>query len=338
MRQVYKTLTVLLAFFVGCLALFSPGPALAQEETYEIKVATLAPEGTDWIDVANMIKRYMEEKSSGRVKVLIYAGGVMGDDPDVIRKMRLGQVQLAGFSGHGTHLCAPEMALMELPYIVDTEAKVDALYKQMNQEFKGFFAKHGFRLLYLVREGYNQLYTQIPIRTLEDMKKIKPHMWTGKVEELTFNALGSRPQAIGAVESVPAMRAGIINAHFSPALWELGTQLFTIDKYINFPTMRYHPASLVVAEKAWQRYPKWVQDLGVEACEKYGPILYQKAKEGEVKSIKAFEEYGMKLVKLSPEEERPFREATRPLWDKLAGDAYPKDALDKALAILKTVK
>ena len=338
MRRVYKTLAVLFAIFVGCLWLFSPGPVLAQDETYEIKVATLAPEGTDWIDVANMIKRYIEEKSNGKVKLSIYAGGVMGDDPDVIRKMRLGQVQLGGFSGHGTHLCAPEMSMMELPYLLDTESKVDTISKEMNQDFKGFFGKHGFRLLYLVREGYNQLYTQIPIRTLEDMKKIKPHTWAGKVEEGIYNSLGSRPQAIGAVESVPAMRAGIINSHLSPALWELGTQLFTIDKYINFPTMSYHPASLVVAEKSWQRYPKWVQDLGVEACEKYGPILYQKAKEGEVKSIKAFEEYGMKLVKLSPEEERPFREATRPLWDKLAGDVFPKEALNRALTILKTVK
>lgn len=312
--------------------------SLAQEETYEIKVATLAPEGTDWIDVANMIKRYIEEKSQGKVKLLIYAGGVMGDDPDVIRKMRLGQIQMAGFSGHGTHLCAPEIAMMELPYIVDSESKVDALYRGMEEDFKGFFSKHGFRLLYLVREGYNQLYTQIPIRTLADMKKIKPHTWAGRVEEETYKALGVSPQAIGAVESVPAMRAGIINAHFSPALWELGTQLFTIDKYINFPRMRYHPASLVVSEKAWKRYPKWVQDLGVEACEKYGPILYQRAKEGEAKSIKAFEEYGMKLVTLSPEEERPFREATRPLWDKLAGQVYPKEALEHALTILKSVK
>lgn len=332
---------ILQAMFVlsmGCLAFFAAKPSLAQEETYEIKVATLAPEGTDWIDVANMIKSYVEQKSEGKVKLLIYAGGVMGDDPDVIRKMRLGQIQLAGFSGHGTHLCAPEIAMIELPYIVDSESKVDALYKGMNEDFKGFFAKHGFRLLYLVREGYNSLYTQIPIRTLSDMKKIKVHTWAGKVEEETLRALGASPQAIGAVESVPAMRAGIINAHFSPALWELGTQLFTVDKYINFPNMRYHPASLVVGEKVWQRYPKWVQDLAVEACEKYGPILYQRAKEGEAKSIKAFEEYGMKLVKLSPEEERPFREATRPLWDKLAGQIYPKEALEHAISILKTVQ
>ena len=335
-----KNVLFSIVIFMILIGNFIMSKALAESvgKTYVVKVATLAPEGTDWIVVANMIKKYIEEKSNGRAKVLIYAGGVMGDDPDVIRKMRLGQIQLAGFSGHGTHLAAPEIAILELPYIVDSESKVEALYKGMGKDFDGFFDKNGFKLLYLVREGYNQFYAQIPLLTPDDIKKVKTHTWAGKVEEETLKALGSRPAAIGAVESVPSLRSGIINAHFSPALWELGTQLFTVDKYINLPNMRYHSASLVMTKSAWHKYPKWLRDLAEEACLKYGPVLYERAKEGEKKSLKAFQEYGMELVNLTPEQENVFRRLTLPLWEKLAGDLYPKDALYHALSILKNLE
>src|SRR5262245_23031855 len=100
-----KTLGALL--LVGALA----SPAVAQTT---IKIATLAPEGSSWMKLFHEWRKAVEARTEGRVKIKFYAGGVQGDEKDVLRKIKLGQLAGAAVTGIGLSNVAPEVRSLEL--------------------------------------------------------------------------------------------------------------------------------------------------------------------------------------------------------------------------------
>jgi len=82
-----------------------------------IKFATLAPEGTTWMKVMNDWNKEIQEKTGGKLKFRLYAGGVAGDEKDVVRKIRLGQLHAGGFTGVGFGEIAPEVRILDAPFL-----------------------------------------------------------------------------------------------------------------------------------------------------------------------------------------------------------------------------
>ena len=87
------TLASLLAVF---LLLGSAAPSAAKT----IKLATLAPEGSPWYDIIRDMAEAWKELSGGKITVRIYPGGVAGDESDVVRKIRVGQLHAGAISGY----------------------------------------------------------------------------------------------------------------------------------------------------------------------------------------------------------------------------------------------
>ena len=149
-------LALLVFMFLGFI-----GPrGLFAEEPFVLKVATLAPDGTSWIRLFDSMRAEIEEATNDRISVRMYAGGVMGNDTDVLRKIHLGQVHIGGFSAEGTNLAYPEIQVLELPFIVDSYQKADKVRERLRKEIEAGFAKRGFVPLAVLDQGYNALYTK----------------------------------------------------------------------------------------------------------------------------------------------------------------------------------
>ena len=77
------------------------GTALA-EESVERRIATLAPRGSAWMKILERGAQEVEKATEGRIKIKYYPNGVQGDERDVIRKMRLGQLDGASVTSVGS--------------------------------------------------------------------------------------------------------------------------------------------------------------------------------------------------------------------------------------------
>src|SRR5256885_16567935 len=75
--------------------------ASAQAQEATLKIATLAPEGSSWMNLFHAWGKTVEEHSGGKIKVKFYAGGVAGDERDAVRKMRLRPTNGGGGPPHG---------------------------------------------------------------------------------------------------------------------------------------------------------------------------------------------------------------------------------------------
>lgn len=312
-------------FFIGSIAW---GEEIKQPKgdkiTYVFKMGTIAPEQLGWASlIKDIVNPGIEKATNSRVLLDWYYGGKMGDDPDILAKMRNGQLQGGGFSGHGMVILCPEMTLFALPFLFNNYDEVEYVYSKMRPRINEWFEKRGYHLVILAEQGFDQIYsTKREIRTVRDIKKSHFQTWYGPMEEKTLKALGASPVPIRPTEVSAAVRTGICDALISPAIWAVGTQLYTVMKYLNPVTIRYSPAGGVVSLQAWNQLPKEDQiaiDDYVKSMEK---DFRQKIRAINEKGIAAMYQHGIKEVKMTPEEKDVLKSRVLAVWDEFAKKEY----------------
>ena len=101
----------------------------------KIKFATVATEGSTWMKVMHQLAEAVEDSTEGEVKFKIYPGAVQGDEKDVLRKMRIGQLHSAGFTGVGLGEILPEVRIMDAPFLFNTYEEVDYVSSKLSDHF-----------------------------------------------------------------------------------------------------------------------------------------------------------------------------------------------------------
>src|SRR5262245_6100207 len=112
----------------------------------EMRIATLAPSGSPWMDILERAAAEISDKTDGRVKVKYYTGGQQGDERDFIRKIKIGQLDGAAVTAAGLSMIEPSIRVLELPMLFETQDEVDYVATKMWPYFQKKFEKKGFRL------------------------------------------------------------------------------------------------------------------------------------------------------------------------------------------------
>ncbi|MBN1106114.1 MAG: TRAP transporter substrate-binding protein DctP, partial [Deltaproteobacteria bacterium] len=176
MKKISFVAALMMSFIAGLLFLSSS--AQGAERTL-IKFATLAPEGSAWMKTMREMDKTVREKSQGQVAFRLYAGGVAGDELDVLRKIRVGQIHSAAFSGVGFGGILPMVRVLDLPFLFRDYGEIDRVHEELEDYFSDRFREKGFELLSWAEVGNVHLFSQEPIRRIGDMARLKVWSWTG---------------------------------------------------------------------------------------------------------------------------------------------------------------
>jgi len=145
----------------------------AHAADFEIKLSVLAPEGSTWVKEMEAMNQELQAQSGGKLALKIYAGGVSGDEKDVLRKMRIGQVHAAAFTGVGLGSIVPSVRVLELPMLFHNYQEVDYVKSKLQPDFEKQFDTAGFVLLGWAEAGCVTICSNKPIANQEDMKGVK---------------------------------------------------------------------------------------------------------------------------------------------------------------------
>ena len=301
------------------------------------KMATNSPEGMSLTrffneDISNALKR----ATNGEVTFSWYHGGIMGDDEDWIAKMHIDQLQGAALDSSGVDVAVQEMGIVQLPFLLEDSKELTFLRERLRQRLLKLFEKGEYKVLIFAAQPFDDFYsTKIEVQRSEDFTKVKFASYTGVVVQETFKILGAGQIPISVPEIVPSMRAGICNALLAPAAWYVGSQLYTLTKYVTPSSMRITLAAVVVTMKTWNRTPEKYHKAILEAMSELEPELDSLLITLNGDCYKAMITYGVKEVKLTPGEIEVLKKKTRPVWDNLVGKVYPRDLLDDTLRYLE---
>jgi TRAP-type C4-dicarboxylate transport system substrate-binding protein len=301
----------------------------AKSQEYTMKFATVAPDGSTWMNVMREFDAAIRTESGGKLGFKIYAGGVQGDEKDVLRKIRLGQLQAAGITGNGMTEIAPKARILDSPFLFRTYDEVDHVYRAFDGELKAAFEEHGYVNLGWAEVGFVYIFTNDSVRTPEDMRRVKMWMWEGDpVAEASLRAIGIKPIPLAITDVLTSLQTRLIDGVYTVPIAAIALQWFTRVKYMLDAPLANSSGAVVIAKRSFDGLPPNLQDILRRNGEKYMAKLTQLSREENARSIDALKKNGIIVIKPGSQQVlSSYEEIGQKARRMLVGKLYPEDLL-----------
>ena len=315
-------------------------PLSGLAEPVVIKFATLAPEGTPWMNAMEEMNRELREKSAGQLSFRFYAGGVAGDEPDVLDKIRRNQLHGSVFGGFSLGDVLPEVRVLELPLVFRTSAEADYVATALFEHFATAFAQKGFVLLGLNEAGAVYIFSKTPIRTSADMARAKIWTWQGDpLPQAILQAYGIVPIPLPLPEVLPSLQSGRIDACYGTPLTVLALQWSPKVKYRTALPITNVIGALLLSESLWRQLSAEQQTLVRETVRKFNARAVANMRQYESKALTLLETTaGIETVTAPAEEVTRLQQVSEQVRQELIGKLYPAALLDRVLALRDTYR
>lgn len=284
------------------LTLLSASPASWAKKTWQLKFATLAPAGTAWMDLLEAWAEEVRIRSDDRLRFKIYAGGVQGDEPDVLRKIRFGQLHGGAFTGYGIgHFYSPARVL-ELPFLFNSLDEIDHVREKFMPEIEQGYRDNGYELLGWMEVGLVRFFSKEPLYSVDDLRKQRIWQWQGDpMGQAFFDASGIRPVPLSIIDVYTSLSTGLINTVYGPPLGALALQWFTKTSYVTNVPMANGIGSLIVSRRFFQNLPQDLQKLLKSTGKTTGEKLISTTRRDNEASLEILKAKGLKFT-LNPED------------------------------------
>ena len=318
--------------FILMAALAAAVAASPAHAATEIKFASLAPEGTTWMEVMRALDQDVRQATNGAVRFRIYPGGVSGNEKDVVRKIRVGQLHAAGFTGVGLGEILPAVRLLELPFLFRDYGEVDAVHRALADWYEEAFQEKGYILLGWSEVGFAHFFSQIPIRSRADLQRQKVWMWEGDpLARAYFEALGVQPIPLNVTDVLTSLQTGLIDTVYANPLGAVALQWFTKVRYMSPVPMANVTGAIVLRQETFKRLSADHRRLLQEKTRERMEELRRRTRAENERAIDAMRKRGLQIsAPLAPQEMEELRRIGREAEQKLVGSLIPADLLARA--------
>ncbi len=237
----------------------------------QIKLAVLVPEGTTWGNSLKKLAKEVETVTQNEVSFKVYYGGVSGDEPDVLRKIRIGQLHGGIFTGKTLGDIYGDVRAMEIPFtFYDKQNKASAALTKLTPQFNQGLKTKGFVNLGFYEVGQVYVVSTKKISNLNELKGVKIWSWEGdKLVEAMINSLQLVSVPLALPDVLSSLSTGIIDAAYAPPLAILALQWHSKVKYlVDFPTA-FSIGALLVSDKTWGKIKPEHQNKIMELSKKF---------------------------------------------------------------------
>jgi TRAP-type C4-dicarboxylate transport system substrate-binding protein len=304
-----------------------------------IKIATLAPEGSSWIEAFDGINAELKKKTSGAVRFKIYAGGVLGDEKDMIRKMYVGQIQGAVLTSAGLSNIFSEMDVFQIPFLFESYDEVDYVEKNMAGLFKKGFEKKGFTLLAWSEGGFIRLMSTVPIASVDDLRKAKVWTWEdAPMAKAIFDEAGISAIPLSLPDVLVGLQTGLVDVVYAPPSGAISLQWFTKTKYMTDLPLIYLIGALVVTQKSFNRLSPENRKVLVEVCSKHMAHLKEIIRQENQEAIQVMIRHGVKLIKPSNDQIEQLEEISQKAMTRQMGKSFSPKVKNQVTDLLEAFR
>jgi TRAP-type C4-dicarboxylate transport system substrate-binding protein len=296
----------------------------------------LAPEGTSLYQGLKSIKDVVMQSTGNCVEIKIFAGATAGDEKDVARKIQIGQLQGAALTGVGLGMIEPEIRVLELPFLFQTQSQVDFVYAQMRDYFNQKFEQKGFKLLGWAETGFVQIFSNKPITKRADLEGSKMWMWEGDpLAKAMYDALKVVPVPLAVTDVLTSLQTGLIDGCYAPPLGAIAFQWHTKTKHVTEVNLVNGTGGLIFSKKALDMMSPAQQKAVSDAVLAESSKLTSSARKDNQDSMAAVRSFGLTVHQLTPEAKADMAAVSSEVQAKLVGQLYPQSLLDKVLGLVK---
>lgn len=299
-------------------------------QQYIIKFASIATEGSTWMNVMKEYDSAVRKESGGRLGFRMYPGQVQGDEKTVIRKISVGQLQAGGFTGVGLGEIAQKVRILDTPFLIRSGDEADFLYETFDSEFRKSFEEGGYILLGWAEVGFVYVFSNTPISKPEDIQKVKMWVWDGDpVAEVTFRALNLKPIPLSIDNVRTSLQTGLVNAFYTTPYAAIALQWYTQAKYmVNYP-LTCSSGAVLISKKYFDNLPKDLQDILLKNGRIYMRKLTELGREDNKKALEELKKRGINFTEATKEGVLQYIEAGTRARRMLSGRLYDESFMLK---------
>jgi len=289
---------VIVLLAVLCLAMANPAAAVV------IKLGTIAPEGSPWHDALQDIAAAWQKLSNGQVTLRIYPGGVAGDEPDMLRKMRIGQLNAVALTSGGLAEIIPDIRALTFPLLVRDDGELAAVFEKLGPRFSAVLDAKGYKVLTWSSAGWVYFFSRRPVTAPEDLRSQKLFFWGSdpQYEELLKQS-GFQPMPLAVTDLLPSLQTGLVDAFAAPPAAALSFQWFALAPYMADLKWQPLPGATVVSAKVWGEIPAELRPLLEQAAAAAGGRLQARIDALNDQAVEAMRQRGLSLTRVTPETE-----------------------------------
>ena len=299
-----------------------------------VKMGTLAPEGTDWHGMLIEMGQQWKSATKGKVQLRVYPGGVLGDERDMVRKMRIGQIQAAGMTAEGLSEIVSDFSCYFVPLVYqdseDVKRVTEALLPKLEQKLED----NGFKLLYLSELTYAYWFSTSPLKVPSDLKNKKFFTWAGDFKwEQVYKKAGYNPVPLATTDILSALQTGLISTIPQPPIYALAQQSFGIADHMLDLKWGVLMAGIVVDIKTWKRIPnKYHEDL-LSIAKEIQAKYADSNSDADAKALDAMKQYGLKVHSPSEDERALWFQEVERVSYYLRGKVIPETIYDTVIKL-----
>ena len=293
-----------------------------------IKIATVAPEDSPWFEVLQEMALAWEEASGGAITTKIFAGGIAGDEFDLVRKMRVKQLDVAMLSIGSLPDIAWQLSAIHMPLLIENYDELDYVMAGIGPTFEALLQEQGFRVLAWGDAGWVHFFTTKPVITPKDLKPMRLFQWDPNSPYLdAWKDAGYHPVPVPAPEIHTALTTGMINAIVVPPIAALSFQWFGIANHMTDMPWVPMVGAIVISERSWNKIPKEHHVRFLEIAAAASADSKEKTRAVGPQAIKAMKAHGLKIHKVPPKALAQWRSAVETEFAVLVGSVVPADLL-----------
>ncbi len=306
----------------------------------QLRIGTLAPKNSLYHRQLMELGEAWRTAQGGSAKYLVYPDGSQGGETDMVRRMRIGQLQGGLLSVVGLREIEPSIAaLQNMPLMFRNWEEVDYVREKMRPAMEKKFLDQGFVVLAWGDAGWVRFFSKKPAFRPDDYKAMKFFAWGGEVEQQEImKRLGYTPVPLETGDILPSIQTGMIDAVPSTPYFALATQIY--NSAPNMLDLNWAPivGALVITRKAWDEMTPEAQAVVREAGARAGAQIRSKARQEVDEAVEAMKKRGLTVNQPNPRQMQEWNELADKLYPQIRGKLVPAATFDEVVGHLKAFR
>jgi TRAP-type C4-dicarboxylate transport system substrate-binding protein len=299
-----------------CIAVVLSAPVSAQV----IKLGSLAPEGSPWDKALRRIAADWNTVSNGRLKVRVFAGGIAGDEPDMVRKIRINQLQAAAITGVGLGSIVEDIYAVQLPLLIRTTEEMEYVMAEMEPTLNKMLQEKGFTMVAWFLAGWAHLFSKTPAVTPGEVKRLKLQVdYSAPTIIQAWKELGFRMVPVASTEVLTALQSDMLEAFLLTPLTAAAVQWFGLAKNMMDLPIAPMIGGIIISERVWNSIPDDLKPELLSIVEQHLDALSRETTVLEEKAVAIMLENGLQIHPVSPQAEAEWERVMSEGLDLITG-------------------
>ncbi|MDH5455966.1 MAG: TRAP transporter substrate-binding protein DctP [Gammaproteobacteria bacterium] len=286
-----------------------------------LKIATVTPEGSQWMTEMRASAKEIKERTEGRVQIKYYGGGVMGNDQKVLSRIRIGALQGGAFTPTALSSQYPDLNLYGLPMVFDSEEEAAYVREQMDAKLRQGLEDAGWVNFGFAAGGFAILMSNTPVTSLADLKGKKVWVPDGDtISRASMEAMSLSPVNLPLTDVLTGLQTGLIDIVGMSPIGALVLQWHTKVKYVVELPLVYTLGFMAIDKRAFYKLDPADQAIVREVMERTYRNFDKSNLVDNQGALEALLNSGIESTPFNLDEYQKVRELTRVSTEKLGRD------------------